>query len=55
MTQRLGKQAMIVGVDQPIEIWEREFPAPEPGGVPRPRLILRPCPMKKTGLPRSMS
>ena len=33
MTQRLGKQAMIVGVDQPIEVWERAFPAPEPGGV----------------------
>ena len=24
---------MIVGVDQPIEVWEHELPAPEPGGV----------------------
>ena len=33
MATRMGKRAVIVGHNQPIEIWEREFSPPERGEV----------------------
>ncbi len=33
MTMRTSKRVVLVGANQPLEVWERPIPAPEPGAI----------------------